>query len=403
MADERSLGGVSGAGRPPDLSRQERRRQAAAARRHGRRTWGYLLGGTAAVLVAVTAAALVTDHHQNAARAAVTTTTSPHPAAPAALCPLRGTPAPGGAVPARPALAVKIGNYTGDRPSAGLNAADIVFEEPVEGAITRLVAVFQCKTAPLVGDLRSARQPDLGILSQLSNPIFVHAGGIAPVLSLLANGPLIDKNILAGANESAIIEQPGRYAPYSTFVNAATAWALDPADMTPPAPIFSYGTTLPAGTALGSGGSVHIPFSSSSDVTWQWSPAAAAYLRSYAGVPDILIGGGQTSANNVVAMTVPTAIGSWVENDEGGREVVVTATGSGPLLVLRDGAAIAGTWSRTSLNQPATLTTASGAPITLAPGNTWVELVPRGIPVIPAAVAPAPTHSTASTGQTTIP
>ena len=55
---------------------------------------------------------------------------------------------PGGVVPARPALGVKIGNYPGDRPSAGLDQADIVFEEPVEGAITRLLAVFQCQGSP---------------------------------------------------------------------------------------------------------------------------------------------------------------------------------------------------------------------------------------------------------------
>jgi hypothetical protein len=71
-------------------------------------------------------------------------------------CPLTGVPAPGGAVPARPALGIKIGNYPNDRPSSGLNNANIVFEEPVEGAITRLVAVFQCQSAALVGDLRSA-------------------------------------------------------------------------------------------------------------------------------------------------------------------------------------------------------------------------------------------------------
>jgi Protein of unknown function (DUF3048) N-terminal domain len=59
-------------------------------------------------------------------------------------------------VPARPALGIKIGNYPNDRPSSGLNNANIVFEEPVEGAITRLVAVFQCQSAALVGDLRSA-------------------------------------------------------------------------------------------------------------------------------------------------------------------------------------------------------------------------------------------------------
>ncbi len=251
----------------------------------------------------------------------------------------------------------------------------------------------------LVGDLRSARQPDAGILSQLSDPLFAHAGGISPVLSLLASSPLIDKNLLYGSG-SAIIHPGGRVSPYSTFADTATLWALDPADTSPPAPIFQYSAGLPGGAVAGSGISVHIPFSSSSDVTWQWSAPTGSYLRSYSGVPDKLLDGTQTAAANVVVMTVQTAIGSWVENEEGGHEVDVTATGSGPLLVLRDGAAIPGTWSRASLTQPAALTGPGGAPITLQPGNTWVELVPAGIPVTPAAApAPAPAGgATATTG-----
>jgi hypothetical protein len=304
-------------------------------------------------------------------------------------------------VSARPALAVKVGNLTGDRPSAGLNQADIVFEEPVEGAITRLVAVFQCRAASLVGDLRSARQPDAGILSQLSNPVFAHAGGIGPVLSLLNSSPLIDKNLLF-ASGSTLVHPAGRYAPYSTFSSTSALWALAPTDAAPPAPIFTYSAGLPVGALPGSGLSVHIPFSSSSDVTWQWSVPAGAYLRSYTGVPDRLLDGTQTAAANLVVMTVPTTIGSWVENDQGGREVVVTATGSGPLLVMRGGAAIAGTWSRTSLTQPATLTGPGGAPVTLQPGNTWVELVPAGISVTPSGPpAPAPASPPAPAGPPT--
>ena len=52
---------------------------------------------------------------------------------------------------------------------------------------------------------------------------------------------------------------------------------------------------------------------------------------------------------------MPTFIGPWVENSEGGREVEVTAIGSGPLVVLRNGVAITGTWTRQSLTGPATL------------------------------------------------
>ncbi len=385
--------GGSGTG-PPVLSRQELRRQA-RGRGGGSRTWWYVLGALVVVIIGVVIGVVATHKDAKEATAAkvpVTTTTT---TAPAPTCPLTGTPAPGGTVPARPALGVKIGNYPGDRPSAGLNQADIVFEEPVEGAITRLLAVFQCQTAPLVGDLRSARQPDAGIMSQFSDPLFAHAGGIDPVIALMQSSPLIDKNLLTGSG-SAIIEQPGRVAPYATFANTATLWALDPTDTTAPAPIFQYSTALPKGSVPGSGASVHIPFSSSSDVTWQWNAATSNYLRLYSGQPDKLLDGSQTAATDVVIMTVPTATGPWVENSEGGHEVDVTATGTGPVVVMRNGVAITGTWTRSALTQPATLTTAGGAPITLAPGNSWVELVPVGIPVTPAAAAtstPTPTKA----------
>jgi hypothetical protein len=353
-----------------------------------------VLGGLAVVLIGVVIAVVATHKGTNDAATVATTTTAAVAAPP---CPLTGAPAPGGTVPARPALGIKIGNYPGDRPSSGLNQADIVFEEPVEGAITRLLAVFQCQGAALVGDIRSARQPDAGILSQLSNPLFVHAGGIDPVIALLQASPLIDKNLYSGGNGSAILQQPGRIAPYSTFVNTATLWALAPSDTTPPAPVFQYSTTVPKGSVAGSGASVHIPFSSSSDVTWQWSATTGTYLRFYSGQPDRLLNGAQTASTNVVVMTVPTATGPWVENSEGGHEVDVTATGTGPVVVLRNGVAITGTWTRPALTQPATLTTGGGAPITLQPGNSWVELAPVGIPVTPAAAPAAPAAPTTTT------
>lgn len=373
-------------------TRRELRLRSAAYARHRRwlRVRTYLAGAGFIALIGTLAALLTTSGtHAGAIRAKVvavlppvpTPTSPPAPVVP--TCPLTGTPAPGGKVPGRPALGVKIGNYPYDRPSAGLDRADVVFEEPVEDAITRLVAVFQCQAPGLVGDLRSARQPDAGILGQLSDPLFVHAGGIAPVIALMRSSPLIDEHILDGSNQSAIIEGAGRVAPYAMFANTASLWAFDPTDSSPPAPIFQYSSTVPAGSAPGSGVSVHIPFSSTSDVTWTWNPAGKNYLRSYAGIPDKLVDGTQTAATNVVIMTVQTATGSWVENSEGAHEVLVTTTGSGPLVVMRNGVAIAGTWSRTSITSPNILTAANGAPITLEPGNTWEELVPAGIPVTP--------------------
>ncbi len=365
----------AGRGRPVEptiMSRKDLRKRGSGRRR----TWWFVLAGVIVVGAGVAAAILLTRN------SASSTSPSSGP-----TCPLTGEAAPGGVVPARPALAVKVGNYSGDRPSAGLNQADVVFEEPVEGAITRLVAVFQCQAPALVGDVRSAREPDVGILSQLSDPMFAHAGGIDPVLSLLSHANLIDENIL-GAAAATAIHPAGRYAPYSTFVKPAAVWALNSSDTTPPAPIFSYSTGLPKGAVPGSGSSVHVPFSSSSNVTWKWNPSSNGYLRFYSGTPDTLIDGTQTSAANVVVMTVQTFTGPWVESAGGAREVEVVATGSGPLVVLRGGAAITGSWNRSNLDQPATLTASDGTTIPLQPGNTWVELVPNGVPVTTSSTAP---------------
>jgi hypothetical protein len=400
--------GAASAGGPAVLSRKDlRSRRAKGGKADGKaggkapsRAWWYVLGGVAVVLIGVVIAYAATrGSAAKVTKAAAATTTSTVPAGVVPTCPLTGAAAPGGVVPERPALGIKIGNYPGDRPSAGLNQADIVFEEPVEGAITRLLAVFQCREASLVGDLRSAREPDVGILSQLSDPLFVHAGGIDPIIALLAQAPLQDDNLYSGDRGNAIITEQSRVAPYATFVNTASLWAFNPADKTPPAPIFHYSGALPRGAVAGSGQSVHIPFSSTSDVTWEWNPSRG-YLRYYSGQPDILLDGTQTTAANVVVMTVPTTNGPWVENSEGGLEVQVQSLGTGPLLVMRDGAAIAGTWSRSTSTQPATLTATGGAPITLQPGNTWVELVPQGIPVTPSS---APVSTAAGGGSTTAP
>ena len=118
-----------------------------------------------------------------------------------------------------------------------------------------------------------------------------------------------------------------------------------------------------------------MPFSSTSDVTWTWNAAAATYLRSYSGVPDKLLDGSQTAAANVVVLTVPTTTGPWLENSEGGYEVEVTATGTGPAVVLRNGVAITGTWTRSSLTQPGRTgrpPTGRRSPCSRAtPGRSW--------------------------------
>ena len=302
------------------------------------------------------------------------TTTSTTTAANGPDCPLTGTPAPGGTVPPRPAVAMKVDNYPAARPQSGLDHADIVFEEPVEGGITRLVAVFQCQQGGLVGPLRSARYPDLGIADLLSRPIFAHVGGIDPILALIRSGNLVDRD-LRGWNITQ--HPPGRVGPYDTYATTAATWGTLPDDHTPPAPVFTYGPAA-GGSPVSQ---VHIPFSWASDETWTWSASTSSWHLAYSGVAATNADGTPVTATNVVVQTVQTTLGPWAENSLGAREVEVNATSGGKVLVLRNGQAISGTWSRASLSAPLRLATAAGAPLHLAPGATWVAMVPSQIPV----------------------
>lgn len=310
-----------------------------------------------------------------------------------ATCPLTGLPAPGGNVPARPALAVKVDNYPSARPQAALDQADVVFEEPVEGGITRLVAVYQCQSPPLIGPVRSAREPDVAIADELSRPVLVHAGGIQPILNLLNAANLINVDLVF-ADSSLDIHPPGRYPPYDTYVAASTMWATAPTDTTPPAPLFSYASTAP--TVGRSVASVHIPFSGTNDNRWSWNPSVSRWQLAIGGTTAMTATGPVATGNqvpvtaaNVVVLTVHTFTGPWVENSLGAHEVEVVATGSGPAVVLRDGMAISGTWKRPSLNAPPRLVDTQGRPIHLSPGRTWVELVPSTVPVTLTAAPPS--------------
>lgn len=69
----------------------------------------------------------------------------------------------------------------------------------------------------------------------------------------------------------------------------------------------------------------------------------------------------------------------YVEDATGAHEWNVTVTGSGRVSVYRDGGVIDGTWERPALGDRTRFVQPGGLPITLAPGLTWVELVPAGV------------------------
>jgi hypothetical protein len=282
--------------------------------------------------------------------------------------------APGGKVPARPALAVKIGNEPeGARPQSGLNEADIVYDTPAEGGIMRYVAVYQCHSASSIGPTRSVRWVDWHILQAFGHPILAFAGGIDPDVNTVdILGWLQPADLLAGA-QGAGVRISSRVPPDNLYTSTAGLWALAKTATAPP-PVFSYTASLPALAKPAS--ALTIDFSPGTDVVWKWDAQHDVWLHTYGGVADVdALTNQPVVTTNIVVEIVHYSFGPYAESPGGSGDVESQTVGSGSGYVLRGGKVIKITWHRPSLSAPTTFTDANGERVGLAPGRTWVELV----------------------------
>ena len=102
--------------------------------------------------------------------------------------------------------------------------------------------------------------------------------------------------------------------------------------------------------------------------SWVWDAPSASWLRWQYGRRDNDEADGQVAAANVVILDTRYGGGS--------RTPTALTVGSGHASVLSNGAMIEGTWSRTAVGAPYTITGKDGQPLLLTPGRSWVELTP---------------------------
>jgi hypothetical protein len=289
------------------------------------------------------------------------------------LWPLTGVES--GPVAARPALAVKIENSVDARPQTGLNAADMVWEEVVEGGITRFVAVYHSTLPAQVGPIRSVRPMDPAIAAPLHG-LFAFSGGQRPFVDAVAGAGLQVLSHDAGAG--GFFRLRTRYAPHNVYGDPAAFLAqADPAHLAAPGPQFAIAGPAQQPTAVTAGApanAVNLKLSGVSYPTWSWDPAGQ-WLRAERGTPAVEADGTRLRAANVVVLRVDVVNTRFT--DPAGNSVPETVmVGTGQALVATGGRVLNVTWTKNSPGEPVALTGPDGLPVLLAPGNTWVELVP---------------------------
>ncbi|MEZ0448111.1 DUF3048 domain-containing protein [Cellulomonas sp. ICMP 17802] len=279
---------------------------------------------------------------------------------------------------ARPSLAVKIENTAVARPQTGLDQADVVWETIVEFDVSRFIAVFHSQVPAEVGPIRSVRPMDPVILAPMHG-LLAFSGGQQGILDLVAASGV--QMISHDAGAPGMYRTKDRAAPHNVYGTPATWWGIADADhQAPPGEQFTFARSADRATAVVSGSpatSLTFRLSSASSPSWTWDAASGTWLRSEGAVPATARSGARLSAVNVVSITADhpnTGFGA-----QGGAPVpTYTLIGSGEGVAATGGKTVPVRWQKESQDAPMRLFTLDGKPADLAPGTTWVELVPAG-------------------------
>lgn len=268
-------------------------------------------------------------------------------------------PLTGGKLSNHEVIAAKVENIAAARPQVGLSQADITFIQEVEGAQTRLIAIYHSRFPKRLGPIRSARSTDVQLLPLFGKPGLVYSGANFSVQRKINSASMVA--IPRSTRDSR------RVAPHNVFVNLAKiAKSTKLAKATSIG--WTFSETAPRGrtakTVKVRVGQDTFDFGYTSGrytVRWNGSRYADGDSRAI------------TKADNVVIMRVRN-------HPDGNRDVRGTPSvqsdtvGKGVVTIYRDGKRIEGRWKRTKASASLHFIDKSGKPIALKPGQTWVAL-----------------------------
>ncbi|MFK0246081.1 DUF3048 domain-containing protein [Amycolatopsis azurea] len=267
----------------------------------------------------------------------------------------------------RAILAVKVDNVAAARPQTGLGEADLVYVEPVEGGLTRLLALYHGRPPSVIGPVRSARATDLGLLAQYGKPVLAYSGAAPELLPSLHSASLTNASPTEVPN--AYFRDEKRPSPHNLYLRPqqipdgenAPADAFPPSGTAPESGLPAATTTIQYPAAI---------------FTFTWSQDLGGYLIGLDGSPMTSVDDGQIQAATVIEQRVTVRLGERGESGTVPDSPIAQTVGTGQATVWRDGRRFSGTWERPTAQAPTRFTTSSGQPLPVSQGPLWILLVP---------------------------
>ena len=274
-----------------------------------------------------------------------------------------------------PVVVIKIDDTTYAHPQVGLQSADVIYIEQVEGGLTRLAAVFSSKIPALVGPVRSARISDIELLAQYGKVAFAYSGAQRKLLPVIASANLYD----IGANKFGAqfyFNDPERVAPYAMMVRVPELLSEAKSHGISPA------TSANMGWKFGGSPSGLVPIESA-HIAWPassydaiWSVKEDRWLLNHNGALNTdstgYILGPKTFVIQIVSIT-----DSIYKDKVGGVTPFSATVGSGNCYLLRNGGYIPCLWNRSSADAGTTFTDLAGQELTFEAGQIWFALTSK--------------------------
>jgi hypothetical protein len=281
---------------------------------------------------------------------------------------LTGTPGING-----PVLFVKIDDTQVAHPQIGLESADVIYIEQVEGGLTRLATVFSNKLPPLLGPIRSARISDIDLMANYGRVGLAYSGAQSRFLPILRAANIED--IGADTEPASIFSRdPARTAPTNMVMSPGVL--LNKSINVEHRQIVSAKSVGWQFGPLPIGG---IPIKSA-EIRWPaakykaiWSAATRKWQINYNGSPDISANG--TALGSPTFIIQKVSITPSIYHDHNGSYTPFSNTiGSGTGYLLRDGQEIPVFWNRATATDPTTWTLKDGSQAFFDPGQIWIAL-----------------------------
>ena len=282
-------------------------------------------------------------------------------------------------------VAIKISNFPAVvRPQAGLSHADVVFEHEAEVQLTRFTAIFYGEDAERVGPVRSARLIDLEIPAMFKT-FFAFSGASPGVVQRINESDFADRVLSPDPNWNTEgfrrVPMAGRAYEHTLFTDTDTLWEIAEEEgwnSRQDLRGWVFATAPPDGgqSATRLVLTYHPQYVSTE---YSYDPGIGGYQRFIWGEPHTdELTGEQLVADNVVVLYANHVSTDIVEDITGPQplySVQIQLWGEGPMQLFRDGQMYEGRWLRPQREDLVRFIDATGQPIPLKPGHTWIQLV----------------------------